>query len=324
MVSFGLLGQLLLSSSLTQKGFFLVQLTRYDIFGKALIPKSFSADYSGVRLSSTRTDAAARTALHQTFILSAASILNSLGGFLPSSAYMMVRMDKSFIQSQLGILSVRKQELQWLVEHEIKANRVANFGCSIGGETLALAWALNANEAIGIDRDKVTIQQAESTFSNIREEIAKISRSIHYYPNTAKEGDKIWWKDEVPDFFKRTIMHDDFQVKYIVGDITKHTSLESNYYDIAYCDFVLHHIWYDGLNGKTDTQHAVSEMMRVVRRGGIIAAMELLQYDEKPKLNFKSLFEDIGLKVIHEKIMRVENGLNGMFAEYLCEKPELS
>jgi hypothetical protein len=79
MVSFGLLGQLLLSSSLTQKGFFLVQLTRYDIFGKALIPKSFSADYSSVRLSSTRTDAAARTALHQTFVLSAASILNSLG-----------------------------------------------------------------------------------------------------------------------------------------------------------------------------------------------------------------------------------------------------
>jgi len=61
--------------------------------------------------------------------------------------------------------------------------------------------------------------------------------------------------------------------------------------------------------------------MRVVRRGGIIAAIELLQYDDKPKLDFKLLFEDVGLKVIHEMVTRQENGI---YAEFLCEKPELT
>jgi len=154
----------------------------------------------------------------------------------------MVQMDKSFVQSQILSISVRKQELQWLVEHEIKAMRVANFGCHIGGETLALAWALNAKEVVGIDRDELVIQQAKNTFSYIREGIGRISHLLQYYPDIAEENDMSWWKDEVPDFFKRTIIHHDFQVKFIEGDITKQTSLESDYYDIAYCDFVLHHI----------------------------------------------------------------------------------
>lgn len=117
-------------------------------------------------------------------------------------------------------------------------------------------------------------------------------------------------------------MQSNFQVKYIVGDITKHTRLQSDYYDTAFCDFVLHHIWYDETrhNGKVDTQYTISEMMRVVKQGGIVAARELLQHGEKPTLDLKSLFEDVGLRVIHEKITRVDNG---MFAEYLCEKPEL-
>ena len=223
--------------------------------------------------------------------------------------------DKTFIQTQVGSLQSRKQELQWLIEQHITAKRIANFGCHIGGETLALMWIFNADEATGIDRDKMAINQAQTTLESLQEIVIRTWQEIQYFPDFVTESDKQWWYNDVPDFFKRAIIQSNFRVSYITHDITSPTSLTSDYYDLSYCDFVLHHIWYDEKrsNPQDDTLTAIREMARVIKPNGIVAMSELLQFSDKPKLDFKGLFEQVGLRVIYEKVTDIEEEQRGWF-----------
>lgn len=50
-------------------------------------------------------------------------------------------------------IEIKKTDIQWLVMSGAPGERIANFGCGNGFETLALVCALGANEAIGIDKD---------------------------------------------------------------------------------------------------------------------------------------------------------------------------
>jgi SAM-dependent methyltransferase len=236
---------------------------------------------------------------------------------------MMITLEKSFIETQIGSLLSRQQNLQWLVEQNVTATSVANFGCNIGGETLALMYTLGAKEGIGIDKDESAINQAKSTYQYIKEDVLRIWQMLRYYPNEISEDDKTWWYNHVPGFFRKDIIQEGFKLSYIVQDITQPTQLNEDYYDISYCDFVLHHIWYDEKRSdpRDDTLIAIREMARVIKPGGIVAASELLQYSDKPKLNFKKLFVSAGLVVKYEKVTHVnESNRKSTFSEYIFEK----
>jgi len=184
-------------------------------------------------------------------------------------------------------------------------------------------WALEASEAVGVDKSEQSIRQAQSVLANTQDTVNLMQRRLRCYPREIPEDDKAWW-ETVPSFFKQELLQERFHVDFVVQDITKPTELQSDYFDVAFCDFVLHHIWFDQENkdAREDAQFAIGEMARVVRPGGAVAAFELIQYLDEPRLDFRPLFEQAGLKLVHTKEMET-NSLDehGVTAEYLCEKP---
>lgn len=200
-----------------------------------------------------------------------------------------------YLQKQIIVhLLHEKQELQWLIEQNVRrADKVADFGCGGGKKTLALMWALGASEAVGIDKQDIT--PAQSMLKDIRHEIIVIRSKLRSCRDIP-EDDLMWWNG-VPDFLKR--LPPEERIKFCQGNITKPTGLQSDYYDIAFCHRVLHHIWFD--QTQEDTQFAIREMARVVKPDGLVAAFEVLQYSDKPKLDFRPLFERAGLERVHTK-----------------------
>jgi len=197
-----------------------------------------------------------------------------------------------------------KEKYQWLVkrvaELNVQVRRIASFGCGQGQETFALAWMLGASEAAGVDKEAQNVHNAHSTLKTIQ--------SI------------IWAKgvpNEAPAFLKA--YHLEQAVQFYQGDFVKRTQLLSDYYDIAFCDFVLYHIWLDQ-GGESKTQEAVNEMTRVVRPGGIIATREPTQRTGKLTFNidFKPAFNRAGLKLVYMGEVKREG--NNDETKYLCMK----
>ena len=197
-----------------------------------------------------------------------------------------------------------REQYQWLMrplaELEIQAQRIANFGCGDGRETLTLACMLRACEAAGVDKDEQNIRNAQSTLKTIQ--------------------NIIWVKgspNDAPIFLRQPCLEE--VVRFYPVDIAnKSTDLPSNYYDFAFCDFVLYHIWLDQ-GGENKTQTAIREMVRVVRSGGVVAAREPTRRTGKPafEMDFEPLFERNGLKPIHVEPTLFECGQN---TEYLYLK----
>lgn len=235
-----------------------------------------------------------------------------------------MNLNREFVRMQTGSLICKRDRLQWLMAQNVRAEKVVNFGCNIGIETLALMWVLGANEAIGIDKNETFICQAQNTLTNLKDDIVKMQRMLHSFPQTIPERDKTWWSGEIPDFLKTDLLREEFRLDFRVCDITEPVGLPSSYYDLAFCDFVLHHIWFDSEreNAQDDTQFAINEMTRVVKPSGVVAAYELIQFSDKPKLDFRSLFEQAGLEIVHTREIAVETTLHGpeITAEYLCGK----
>lgn len=189
---------------------------------------------------------------------------------------------------------LQKEKYQWLIEYltklDVQVERVANFGCGEGRETLALMCLLNASEAAGVDEDAQSIRNAQGTLETIQNII--LAKGV---PNNA------------PGFLQRASIEE--VVKFYPGDITEATQLLSNYYDIAFCDYVLYHIWLDQ-GGESSVQEAIEEMARVVKLGGLVAAREpTRRTDEQTfSINFRPLFARAGLKPVHVAEIALECG----------------
>ncbi len=179
---------------------------------------------------------------------------------------------------------LQKEQYHWLnqtlANEKIQVHRIANFGCQDGTETLTLGYILGVQEAWGIDKNEVEIMNAQRTLKTIQD--IKWTRGV---PTNA------------PAFLRQqNIEH---AVKFYTGDIKSITSaLPSEYFDLAFCHFVLYHIWLDQGGGRA-AQSAVQEMARVVRAGGIIAASEPTVRAGKFEINFEQYFEANGLKPLH-------------------------
>lgn len=214
----------------------------------------------------------------------------------------MENLDKYF---QTYILT---EQYQWLVkplgELNIQVKRIADFGCGDGSkETLALMSLLKADEATGIDKDNQHISNAKSDLEHIQ---------------------TIIWKDEsegvisnnAPNILKNSAIKD--VVKFYNGDITQSTLLKSNYYDLAFCNLTLYHIWLDQ-GGRDRVQEAINEMTRTVRLDGVVAIREYTKCTNKQtfEIDFEPLFKPAYLKLMGREIERLEQC---RVTRYLCLK----
>jgi len=198
---------------------------------------------------------------------------------------------------------LRREEYQWLIEPlaalNLKIGRLADFGCGEGQETLLLMCMLNAGEGVGIDKCDQSIRNAQNTLRTIQ--------------------DIIWVKgapNDAPVFLKKS--HLEEVVKFYTRDITEPIQLPPDYYDIAFCNYVLYHIWLDQ-GGEDKTRKAIHELLQIVRPGGVIAVCEPTQHTGGPifSIGFRPLFERIDLALVHVEEIAFEGGQN---TEYIYIK----
>src|SRR5258708_15367006 len=189
-------------------------------------------------------------------------------------------------------LFYRKELYDWITTHIEQAESIATFGCAGGEETFAFLWALGASEAIGIDKDEGSIKRARELHSAILAETNKSLRDMTHQPESVSTNVSDWWNTRVVDFGRTGILKQDPKDIFVVGDITQPTNLLSNHYDIALVEYVLYHIW----PNENGVRQAIAEMARIVKPAGIVAALEVVQYGDNPRVNFETLFEQTGLR----------------------------
>ena len=140
----------------------------------------------------------------------------------------------------------------WLLTLGIQAETIADFGCWIGIEPFALLWTLNASEIAVVEINKEHLQRFKGRIENIQQGNPE-----------CLEG--------------RTI-------KPILADMCLPVAeLQSNYFDLAFCDNVLYNMKIDQPDF-AKVQSAINEMARVVRPGGCVVVYEPkmgVKYEEK-------------------------------------------
>jgi|GEM_PF-2383186 len=185
-----------------------------------------------------------------------------------------------------------REELQWLCSLGLQFQSVANFGCNIGTETFALAWFLNAREAVGLDKDQRDIAQALKTRHDFQEHISGIKKLAKFHSHELPQDFRARLQSIITEYQDRPVPNFD------EGDMIGRTSLPSNHFDLAYCKLVLNHIaCNDGEQASHNALLAIQEMIRVVKPGGLVVAIEpkTCSPDDNKPLNLHPLFEQAGV-----------------------------
>ena len=222
----------------------------------------------------------------------------------------MPRPDTSFLEKQIEAISAWRLEFQWLVDFGLTAEKTINFGCEPTGKSLGLMWAVAAKKLLGIDPSDRAIHQEENTLSRIQRDLRSYWDYL-YSSDEVTDADVAWWNEEVPDFFKQEITKLDFFIDYATRDYTKFVNIPPNFFDLAFCDFVLHKIRWDKTrkDPPQDTRFVIGQMARLVRPGGLVAAFEWVQTGTFERTDFRRIFETCGvnLSVIHLHEERIDN-----------------
>lgn len=230
--------------------------------------------------------------------------------------HFMELQKKPYLQIMISGIQVALEKLQWLEPFIDDVPNVAHFGCSSGMQTIALLWKFSSSEVVGLDIKRNRIRQAQTDLSTLRKELTEMAYVINR--KYVSPFDKDWWSN-VDDFFKWHLVSKECEIKFKVQDVTLPTSLPKNYYDLAFADYVLHHIWFaeGGPLISSRTKFAVGEMVRVTKPGGYIAVHELLQYKDGRTIDFRTLFEQFNLNKVHAKVISSDYGKS---AKYIYSK----
>lgn len=187
----------------------------------------------------------------------------------------------------------------------IVSGSVVSFGCGNGSETLALAHILGAREVIGIDKDSALVEQAERSvvynlLRPIQKGINKVKNILHGSPTDLKVSDAV-----LSNLVQLLHRYEGLCLPvHQVGDITKgeaSTNLLSGHFDLAYCHYLLYHIYCtEDRPAVEDMTSAVREMARVVRPGGLVIAIEpdTCSEDDKTPVELRPFFERVGLQPV--------------------------
>jgi SAM-dependent methyltransferase len=224
-------------------------------------------------------------------------------------------------------------EFEWVINKlpPQSAQRIINFGCNIGRETVALACFSGATQVDGIDRSEQVIRQAQDELKYFKIDLKQTDIQFNHASSEIKQSFKSWVA-ELPSCvspFLHRLKTATPTINYYTADFTQQTELTQNYYDLAYCRFVLNHIWTgngDQIMGDIVMGlSALSEMSRVVRPGGYIAFEEPNGYEDK-RFDYDAVCNELGLIKCYE-FSRPYNGWNResegvLFLQRLYQKPE--
>jgi len=220
----------------------------------------------------------------------------------------------------LGVVGAMKN-IQWLLNHDITAQKIANLGCSSGHEALALMCVFRANEVFGIDKNETLLRDAKNLCVVIKEQIKDLQDRLQTQQKDAIL-DELWGL--IPPLLKTKNFPENFQIEFEKGDVAHPTCLKQGHYHLAFCRRVLHHIWYDEGREKPqgDTQTAINEIARIVRSGGIVASDSIVQFGDKPKADFSELFKRARLTFVYREEREVFSPEGPALAErYIFQKP---
>ncbi len=235
----------------------------------------------------------------------------------------MTVFNKSFVIEQIELVSNWQAEYRWLSELGVIGPAIAHFNCGTGESTLGLMWAVQGVEAVGFDVDLDTLQVARDRFFQLRWEMGKIWEGLHE-SDSIPVSDFTWWNDEVPEYFKQNLFNEHFILSFQPWTIPPNTrQLDHEAYDLAFCDMVLHQIWWDRArkDPEEDTRVVIGSMLRAVRPGGYLAAIEWVEQKFRPRLDYRRLFEQLQMDVIYTKEVRLDNWRGrGQAAVFLCLK----
>ena len=179
-----------------------------------------------------------------------------------------------------------KESLEWLEQFSADVEKIANFGCWTGSEPFGLLWTLDATEVVVVEK----------------EEKDHLDKAREYYKRL---------QEQVPQRLEGR------SVTFLLADMTLEIpELQSEYFDLAYCDRVLY-------NMKTDDslKAAINQMVRCVKPGGLVIAIEPMvggEYEEvvetigtfrrksfreiAPAKDISPLFEEQRLSRVHPTV----------------------
>lgn len=154
-----------------------------------------------------------------------------------------------------------RSKLAWLSNCGAGFLRIANFGCDIGHETVALAWWLGAREVVGIDKDLCAIRQAQSELAHFRKTLKEMGWLLP--PDASPETRSL-----IEQLRNRTVP------RFAVADMADSTGLRSDHFDLCYCHRVLYLIRCGNSGSDERARSAIQEMARVTKPGGLVTAIE--------------------------------------------------
>ncbi|GAB4581852.1 MAG: hypothetical protein Fur0022_46030 [Anaerolineales bacterium] len=236
----------------------------------------------------------------------------------------MPRPETTFLQKQIEAISAWRIEYQWLVDFGIDVEKAVLLGCEPAGKALGLMWAIQSEKLLGIDPSERAVHQQESNLSKLQKEL-RAYWDFLYKSDEVTDEDIAWWNEEVPEFFKQELTKYDHFIDFITRDYTKFINVPANFFDLAFCDFVLHKIRWDKTRNDPPqtTRFVIGQMARLVRPGGLVVAYEWVQTGPHERLDFRRIFETSGanLHVLHLHEARVDNWRGkGYAVALICEK----
>ena len=235
----------------------------------------------------------------------------------------MSKLEKSFVVAQVDRVVEWQREYRWLAELGVTASNIAHFSCGTGESTLGLMWAVDSIHAVGLDMDSKRLQEGRDRLSQLQWEMDAIWKRLRVSESLPIQ-EFMWWNDDVPDFLKHNLLEEIFSLTFVRGSVfPSENQLEHEAYDLAFCDNVLHQIWWDRsrADAEEDTRNAIGSMMRIVRPGGYLACFEWVEQRFRPKLDFRRLFEQMQLDVVFAQEIRLDNWRGrGQAAGFLCQK----
>lgn len=206
-------------------------------------------------------------------------------------------MDGLAIRNLVGTLQMvedYRYKVEWLLQLRPSYKAVANFGCNIGYETIALSWLLNAEEAIGIDKDANSIRQAQSKVRTIEEDTRSTSQYFHYgliQDNNAREA-----VQNLLQLFSCKVLP-----SFVENDAANAVDLKDNHFDLVYCErFLYHFTCAKELSTREQIIGVVQEMKRVTKPGGFIIAIEprICSPDGQRPVDLTGIFDQVGLEKV--------------------------
>ena len=135
----------------------------------------------------------------------------------------------------------------------------------------------------------------------------EVARALQY--QLSADADVVLWNEGVPEFFKSELARVDHSIDFVIADYTKYVELPQSYYDLAFCDFVLHKCMWskDTPDPEMETRYILGQMARSVRPGGFISAYELVRSGLNPPIDLRGLFEQTSLQVKYIRNFQIDN-----------------